>query len=186
MLNSLSKNWWLIALRGVLAVIFGILAFIWPELTIGALVILFGVYAILDGAAALVSAISDRTTNSHWWILLIEGLAGIGIGTATFFWPGITAFVLLILIATWAIVTGVMEIIAAFRLREELDGEWALGLGGLASIIFGVLALINPGAGALAIIWFIGAYAILFGGLLIYLGFNLRQTDSETGMLQSA
>ncbi|MEJ2747976.1 MAG: HdeD family acid-resistance protein [Anaerolineae bacterium] len=177
MLKTLSHYWWLVVLRGVLAMIFGILAFVWPDITIGALVLLFGIYALVDGISALASGIANRTDNRRWWVLLLEGIAGIAAGIIAFVWTGITAVVLLYVIAAWALVTGVMEIAAAFALREEIDGEWALGLSGLASIIFGFIFFFNPGAGALALVWIIGAYAILFGALLIYLGFNVRDLN---------
>jgi uncharacterized membrane protein HdeD (DUF308 family) len=182
MQKTLSRYWWLVVLRGILAIIFGILAFVWPDITVGVLVMLFGIYALVDGVSALASGISDRSSNRRWWALLLEGAAGIAAGIIAFVWTGITAIVLLYLIAAWAFVTGVMEIAAAIALREEIKGEWALGLSGLASIIFGFIIFFNPGAGALALIWMIGAYAVLFGGLLIYLGFNLRDLDMQTAL----
>jgi len=164
----------MLALRGVIAVLFGILAFIWPGLTLWALVYLFGAYVLVDGVFALVTAFRGRETNDRWWVLLLEGLAGITAGIIAFIWPGMTAFVLLYLIAAWAIVTGVIEIVAAIRLRKEIEGEWVLALSGLASIIFGVLMVLWPGAGALAVVWLIAAYAIFFGILLIFLAFRVR------------
>lgn len=179
MVGALSRNWWMLALRGVVAVIFGILAFIWPGLTLWALVYLFGAYVLIDGVAALVSAFTGRDVDDRWWVLLLEGLAGIAAGLVAFIWPGMTAFVLLYLIAAWAIVTGIIEIVAAIRLRKEIEGEWVLALSGLASIIFGVLMVIWPGAGALAVVWLIAAYAIFFGILLIFLAFRVRNRGVE-------
>lgn len=189
MLKLLTRNWWLVALRGLLAVIFGVLALIWPQITLSALVILFGVYILIDGIFTVISALRDREQYVHWGLLLLEGLAGIAIGVLTFIWPGITALVLLYLIVAWALVTGVLEIIAAFQLRKEIENEWLLGLGGVASLVFGVLALIWPASGALAIVWIIGIYAIIFGVVLIALGFrlrNLHQKAEPEGTVQSA
>jgi uncharacterized membrane protein HdeD (DUF308 family) len=174
MVGALSRNWWMLAVRGVVAVLFGIMAFIWPGLTLWALVFLFGAYVLLDGVFALVSAFTGRETDDRWWVLLLEGVAGVAAGLIAFIWPGMTAFVLVYLIAAWAIVTGIIEIAAAIRLRKEIEGEWILALSGLASIIFGVLMILWPGAGALAVVWLIAAYAIFFGILLIFLAFRVR------------
>jgi uncharacterized membrane protein HdeD (DUF308 family) len=174
MMIILARNWWALALRGVAAVLFGVLAFAWPGITLGALVILYGAYAMVDGVFAVVAALSGRTQGMPWWAMLLEGLAGIAIGIMTFAWPAITALVLLYLIAAWALVTGVFEIVAAVRLRKEVRGEWLLALSGVLSIIFGVALVANPGAGALAIVWLIGAYSLVFGALLITLAFRLR------------
>jgi len=178
MLNNLSRYWWLLALRGVAAVIFGILAFIWPQLTLGVLVILFGAYVFVDGVANLVSGISNHDVNKRWWVMGLEGIVSIMAGVLTFVYPGITAVILLYVIAIWAVLTGVLEIAAAVRLREEIDGEWALGLSGIVSVLLGFALIIFPSAGALAVIWMIGLYAILFGALMIYLGFKLREADN--------
>jgi uncharacterized membrane protein HdeD (DUF308 family) len=180
MLNNLSRYWWLLALRGVAAIIFGILAFVWPGLTLGALVILFGVYVLIDGISNIVTGFSHRETNDRWWVMLLEGLVGILAGILTFVYPGISAVILLYFIASWAILTGIFEIVAAIRLREEITGEWALALSGIASIIFGVLLFLFPGTGALAVVWIIGSYAILFGALLIYLAFKVRGNEART------
>jgi uncharacterized membrane protein HdeD (DUF308 family) len=166
----LARNWWALALRGLLAVLFGLAAFLWPGISLVALVTLFGAYALVDGIFAIVSAF--RT--SEWWPLLLEGIAGIAAGVITFLWPGITAFALVYLIAAWAIVTGIFEIIAAVRLRKAIENEWLLGLGGLASVALGVIMIAAPGAGALGLVWAIGAYALVFGVTLIALGFRLR------------
>ncbi len=123
MVIVLSRNWWTLALRGLFAVLFGIMAFAWPGITLGALVLLYGAYAFADGVLAIAAALVGRTVGVPWWALLIEGLAGIGVGIITLLWPGITALVLLYLIAFWAVVTGVFEIVAAIRLRKEIRGE---------------------------------------------------------------
>lgn len=175
MVTILARNWWALALRGVCAVIFGLLAFIWPQLTLEVLILFYGVFVLIDGVLAIIAAVSKREGSGlPWWALLIEGLLGVAASVATFVWPGITALVLLYLIAAWAIVTGVFEIIAAVRLRKEIEGELWLALSGVLSILFGVLLIARPGAGALAVIWLIGAYALLFGAFLIALAFRLR------------
>lgn len=180
MLSNLSRYWWLLALRGVAAILFGILAFAWPQLTLEVLVILFGVYVLIDGVSNIVTGFSQRESNERWWVMLLEGLVGILAGILTLVYPGMSAFILLYFIAAWAILTGVLEIVAAIRLREEITGEWALALSGVASIIFGILLFLFPGTGALAVVWIIGSYAILFGALLIYLVFKVRGTDERT------
>jgi uncharacterized membrane protein HdeD (DUF308 family) len=174
MIGVLARNWWALALRGLLAVLFGLLAFALPGLTLTALVILFGAYALVDGIFALITAVRAAEAHERWWLLVLEGLAGVAAGLITFMWPGITAFVLLVLIGWWAIITGIFEIAAAVRLRKEIRGEWALALGGVASVIFGLVLLFRPGVGALAVIWLIGTYAVVFGLLLLLLAFRLR------------
>ncbi len=174
MMDVLVRNWWALALRGLFAILFGLLALAWPSLTLAALVILFGAYSLVDGIFALVAAVRVAEAHERWWLLVLEGLAGIAAGLITFMWPGITALVLLYLIAWWAVVTGVFEIAAAIRLRKEISGEWALVLGGAASVIFGLVLLFRPGIGVLAVIWLIGTYALVFGALLLMLAFRLR------------
>jgi uncharacterized membrane protein HdeD (DUF308 family) len=175
MLMTLARNWWTLALRGVCAVIFGILAFVWPNVTVQALVLLYGFYAGIDGVFAIMAAVSKREGGGMpWWALLLEGLLGVAAAVVAFTWPGITWLVLFYLIAAWAIVTGVLEIIAAFRLRKEIEGEWWYILSGLLSIVFGVLLIAQPAAGTIAIIWLIGSYAIMFGIVMILLAFKLK------------
>lgn len=175
MIESLARNWWAVGIRGIAAIIFGVLAFIWPDITLIALALLFGAYALVDGVLSLVAAIRGvpRVAQGRW-LLALEGILGIAAGILAFIWPDITALVLLLLIGAWAIVTGVLEIIAAVRLRREIEGEWVLALAGLASIVFGALVFINPSAGALAVVWLIGAYAIIFGIALLVLAWRLR------------
>ena len=174
MIGVLARNWWALALRGLLAVLCGLLAFALPGLTLAALVILFGAYSLVDGIFALITAVRAAEAHERWWLFVLEGLAGVAAGLITFMWPGITALVLLFLIAWWAIITGIFEIAAAVRLRKEITGEWALALGGVASVIFGLVLLFRPGVGALAVIWLIGTYAVVFGLLLLLLAFRLR------------
>lgn len=169
----LARNWWLLALRGLLAVLFGLLALVWPGVTLVVLVLFFGAYALVDGLFAVIGSLTSRG-EQHWWALLLEGLAGIAIGVITFVWPGLTGIVLLYLIVAWAVVTGILEIVAAIRLWGTIKGHWLLLISGSLSVLFGLIAVFRPGAGALALIWLIGAYAILFGALLIVAGFWLR------------
>lgn len=173
----LAQNWWTLALRGLAAVIFGILAYIWPDVTFTVLVLLFGAYALWDGVFALIGAF--RTQGERRWMLVLEGLVGIAAGLVTFFWPGAATLAILTIIAAWAIITGIFEIIAAIRLREEIEGEWFLLLSGLLSVLFGIALAIWPAAGLVAVTWMIGAYAIIFGILLIGLGFRLRNWSGK-------
>jgi uncharacterized membrane protein HdeD (DUF308 family) len=139
-----------------------------------ALVFLFGAYALVDGAFAMIAGIKSHGEYKRWWVLLIEGIFSVIAGVLAFMLPGVTALILLILIAAWAMVTGVLEIVAAIQIRKHVTGEWLLALAGLASVLFGIALLINPNVGALAVVWLIGAYAVLFGVLLLGLGFKLR------------
>jgi uncharacterized membrane protein HdeD (DUF308 family) len=173
-----ARNWWAVGLRGLIAILFGLAALFWPGITLFAPVFLFGVYALVDGVLSIVAAFRAAEHHTRWWPLLLVGLAGIAAGLLTFFYPGITAIALLYIIAAWAIVHGIMEIIAAFQLRREITNEWLLGLAGLASLIFGILVVIMPGAGALATIWLIGIYAIIFGVLLLGLAYRLHGLES--------
>jgi len=171
MLQLLARRWWALALRGVIAVLFGLLTFFIPGITLISLVLLFGFYAILDGIFDIVSAMK---APGHHWPLLVEGIVGIVAGLVTFMWPAITAMVLVYLIAFWAILTGLLEIVAGIRLREVIANEMLLILMGVISTLFGILIIIFPGAGALAIIIWIGTYALVFGIILIALAFRLR------------
>src|SRR6476659_9419861 len=164
----------MLALRGVAAVIFGLLAFFWPDRALPALVILFGAYALVDGVFTVVAAVSGSRGRGMRWLLLLEGIAGIAIGIISIFWPGTTALVLLYFIAAWAIITGIFEIMTAVELRREINNEWFLALSGGLSVAFGLLLVVFPVAGAVAFIWLIGAYALLFGALLIMLAFQMR------------
>jgi uncharacterized membrane protein HdeD (DUF308 family) len=160
----------------VLAVVFGVVALIWPDITLRALVLLYGFYALVDGLLALAALLvgGNLVRERRGW-LIVEGVAGIAAGVIAFLWPEITALVLLYLIAAWAIATGVLEIAVAIWLRRELRGEWLLALGGIVSVVFGVFLIVRPGEGAVAVVWLIGLFAILFGGALIGLGLRLRR-----------
>jgi uncharacterized membrane protein HdeD (DUF308 family) len=175
--DSLSRNWWAISLRGLAGILFGIITFFAPGISLAALVLLFGAYALVDGVLAIVSAVRRRGAD-RWWLLLLEGLVGIAAGVLTFLWPAITAIALLYVIAAWALVTGAFEIGAAIRLRKAITGEWLLALSGIFSIGLGVLLVMFPGPGALAVVIWIGAYAFVFGALLFALGLRLRGLGS--------
>jgi uncharacterized membrane protein HdeD (DUF308 family) len=163
-----------LALRGLLAILFGLAAFLWPGLTLVVLVALFGAYALVDGVFAVIAGVTAAGEDERWWALLLAGIAGIAAGLVTFFWPGITALVLVYVIAAWALVTGALEIAAAVRLRKEIEGEWLLGLSGVLSVILGLMLVAWPDAGALAFVWMLGAYALVYGVLFIVLGLRLR------------
>lgn len=187
-MKSLAENWWAIALRGVAAIIFGLLTFILPGLSLVALILLFGAYAIVEGIFNVIAAVRRRPIEGSRWLLLLEGLVSIAAGIVTFALPGLTALVLLYVIAAWAMVTGVLEIIAAVRVRKQIAGEFWLILSGALSIVFGALLMIAPGAGALALVLWIGAYAVVFGALLIALAFRLRRwrADERVPMARAA
>ncbi len=181
-MEVLARNWWALALRGLFGVVFGLVTLVRPGLTLAALVVLFGAYALVDGIFGVISAVRAAESHRRWGVLAVEGIAGIVAGILTFAWPAITAIVLLYLIAFWAIVTGLLEVQAAIQLRKESTGEWALVLGGVASIIFGLILIIFPGAGALAVLWLIGIYALLFGILFLMLAFRLRRFAPSAAM----
>jgi uncharacterized membrane protein HdeD (DUF308 family) len=174
MLDQLTRNWWALALRGVVAILFALIAFSRPGVTLVALVWVWGAYAFLDGVFALIAAVRAAEAHQRWGMLLLEGISGIAAGIIAFVWTGITALVLVYLIAAWAIVTGIFEIAAAVRLRQMIEGEWLLGLSGVLSILLGLLFAARPAAGAVAWVWLIGAYALIFGILLLALSFRLR------------
>jgi uncharacterized membrane protein HdeD (DUF308 family) len=171
---GLTRSWWALALRGLFAILFGVLAFVWPGLTLEVLVLFWGAFALVDGIFAVAAAFAGYGRAGRWWALLLEGLIGIAAGVLTFFWPGITLLVLLYLIAAWAVVTGLFEVVAAIYLRKYIEGEWVLALSGVLSVALGLALAILPGVGLLVIAWWVGAYAIVFGVLLLVLAFRLR------------
>ena len=168
------RSWGWIVLRGVAAVLFGLLAITRPGVTLAALVFMWGAYAIADGVLAIVAGWRIRDHGRPLWSLFVVGVLGIAAGMLTFRWPGVTALALLLLIASWAMAVGALQIVAAIRLRKVIEGEWALAVSGVLSLAFGVLAVLHPGAGALGVLWMIAGYAIGFGILLIVVGFRLR------------
>jgi uncharacterized membrane protein HdeD (DUF308 family) len=174
MMNLLSRNWGWILMRGVALVLFGVLTFLNPAISLATLVLLFAAFAMADGILSVASALVNRRDEPHWVGLLLGGLAGIAVGVITLLKPGITTLFLLGLIAAWAILTGLFEIATAIRLRKVITGEWLMVLAGVLAIVFGLLLIANPGSGALAVVLWIGAFAVVKGIVLIALSLRLR------------
>ena len=173
--ETLLRYWWMPALRGVIAILFGVLALAMPEITLLTLVVLFSAYAVFGGIVWSIGAIKNRAADDHWWLLLIAGLAGIGAGVVALAHPAITALVLVLLIGANALVTGVLDLVVAIRLRRKIHGELLLVLSGVASIVFGTIVFLYPlGAGALALVWVVGFYAIATGVLMLALSLRVR------------
>ena len=183
MLRVLFRYWWLLLLRGIVAILFGVLAFLWPGITVSTLVLFFGAYVFVNGAFLIINAVGSRREKDDWVVLLMEGLLGVGVGIMTAFTPGITGIALLLYIAAWALAAGVLEIAAALRLRKIVTGEWWLAVGGVVSIIFALLLIRFPAAGALSLIWLIATYACLFGAILIVLSFKVHKLGEKLGMV---
>lgn len=178
MLPTLAGNWWALLVRGIAAVLFGLAALFWPGLTLFVLIVFFGAYVLVDGVFALVAGI--RGSGDRRWLLLAEGALGILAGLIAFFWPGQTALVLLYVIAAWAILTGILKVVMAISLRREIENEWLMGLGGVLSVLFGLILAVLPGVGLLSLVWLIGIYALIFGIALIVLGFRVRGHRQES------
>lgn len=176
MLN-LARNWWVVVVRGVLAILFGLIAFFWPNLSFLLLILTFGAYAMADGVFAMLAGVVSSKYSSRWWVFLLEGVVSFAAGLIAILRPDLAASVLIALLAAWAIVTGALEIAAAIRLRREITNEWMLALGGFASIALGVLLFFQPATGGLVLTLLIGAYALVFGILLLGVGFRLRKWD---------
>ncbi|PYJ62862.1 MAG: hypothetical protein DME20_09205 [Verrucomicrobia bacterium] len=174
LIETLKRHWWVPVIRGIAAIVFGVIAFVYPGLTIAVLVLLFGAWVLVDGVFRIVGAIGHRASDSDWGFNLIIGILGIIIGFLTFHAPGITALALVIYIAAWALMIGATEIAVAIKLRREIKGEWFLILMGLASIVFAILLLWNPVLGAATLIWIMAWYAVIFGVLAIIFGLRLR------------
>lgn len=171
-------SWWAFVMRGIVTLLFGVLALLLPEMAIFTLVLTFGAYAVVAGAFDIVAAMRGKAPEPRrWWALFASGVVSVLAGLIAFFRPSLTAISLLYLIATWALVTGILEIVAAVRLRKAIRGEWLLIVSGLLSAAFGVFLVAFPGAGALAVLFWIGAYALLLGVLLIVLGVELRRVE---------
>jgi len=173
--DQIGRHWGWVALRGVVAILFGLMALLMPAITLSALVLVWGAFALVDGVLALVAGVRIRDNGKPLWALIVVGLLGIAAGIVTFVYPGLTALVLLYIIAIWALVCGVFQIVAAIRFRKDIRNEWLLGLSGLVSILFGGMMIMQPGAGALALVWVIGLYAVFFGILLLVFSFRLKQ-----------
>ncbi len=180
MLSLVSRDWWVYAIRGVAAILFGIMALIWPAPTLAVLVLLFGAYAFVDGIALLVAlARGDALARSHKWVTGIMGVLGIAAAIVTLLWPGMTALTLLYVVATWAIATGILQIVAAIEFRREIDGEFFMVLGGIFSIAFGGLLVAFPGAGLLSLVWLVGFWAELFGFSSLGIAYRLHGIDRD-------
>ena len=186
MFTQLFRNWWHFAVRGVLAIVFGVLALIWPDSTKLALVLLFGAFAFVDGSFAVATGIAARGYFERWWAILLEGIAGVVIGVLTFFWPNITALALLYFIAAWAVTTGIFEIAAAIEFRQVISGEWVMVLAGLLSVLLGILLFVFPSAGMVSVIWLIGIYAIAAGIISMIFAFRLRGLGHKLGITSTA
>ena len=172
--NVLSRTWWALLLRGVIAILFGVYAFSHPGLSLNVLTLLFGAYVLMDGIGGVITAMSGRNDSDQWTLLLLWSLLSIAIGLITIFVPSVTTFVLLSYIAIWAIATGVLQIVTAVRIRKEIEGEWRLIAVGIVSTAVGFVMLARPAVGALAFIWLIGAYAFAVGLLLVIFAFKVR------------
>jgi uncharacterized membrane protein HdeD (DUF308 family) len=179
--SRLSLNWSALAIRGVIAIAFGIIAFLLPGLTLGALILLFAAYAIVDGVSHVITGIRQRSGDRPDGLMILGGIVGIAVGVIAVILPGVTALFLLALIGAWAIVTGAAEIVAAYRLRKAISGEWLLALQGIISIAFGLYVWLFPGAGALAVVWLIAVFAIASGVILLMLAFRMRSLARGAG-----
>jgi uncharacterized membrane protein HdeD (DUF308 family) len=180
MLNVYTHNWWSLVLRGLLAVIFGVAAFIMPDATWAALVLVWGAYAIVDGIFSMVAGFRAPRGHKRWWLMMISGVLGVIAGAIAFLLPVLTGLFLIMLMASWAVATGVLEIVAAIQMRKQITGEWVLVLSGIASVALGILLFIDPYAGAVAVVWILGSYAVIFGILMMILGFKLRSLEHST------
>jgi uncharacterized membrane protein HdeD (DUF308 family) len=174
MLEVMGRNWWMLLVRGIAAVLFGVAVLVWPGIALTVLVLLWGAYALVDGVFAIVMGVQGRAYYRDWWVTVLEGVVSIIAGVVAFIWPGVTAVALLYVVAAWAIITGLLEIVAAIQLRKEINGEFWLGLSGVLSVGMGVLLALYPGAGMVSLLWVLGIYAIVFGVALIILSFRVR------------
>jgi uncharacterized membrane protein HdeD (DUF308 family) len=180
MLDLLGRNWWLLAIRGIIAIAFGVLALVQPQLTLRVLVTVFAVYLVADGVSLLGSFVrGEADTRRSGWSVAVMGVLGIVVGIAAFVWPNITALTLLALAAFWAIFTGIFQVVAAIRLRREIDGELLMAIGGVLSIAFGVYLVVNPRDGLLSLVWLVGIWAVIFGITNLVLAFRIRKVHRE-------
>lgn len=168
-----ARNWWVWLVRGIAAILFGIATFVMPGIVLQTLIFLFAAYVIVDGVFSIIDALQNRQ-QPRWWAELLEGIISLIAGLGAILFPGMTALVMLYFVAFWAILTGIMEIIAAIQLRKEIQGEFWLGLGGAMSVIFGIVLILFPGAGILSLLGLVGAYALIFGVVMILLAFRIR------------
>lgn len=181
-----SRIWWSLVIRGVLAIVFGIVALIYTGQTLLSLVLVFGVFAVLSGIASLVAAVRAGEAHQRWGWLAVSGLLSIAAGVMTFVWPGITALAFVLLIAAWAIFTGVMEITFALALPETLAHPWLMGFSGLLSVVLGIVLAVWPRAGAVSLTWLVGIYAIAYGATLLYYAYRTRGVQSTVEALSGA
>jgi len=172
--DLLSRYWWMTLLRGLFWILFGIVILAKPGISVVTLTLAFGIIMFVDGIINVINAFSGRTQHDDWWVLLLTGLAGVGLGILTFYNPAATAIAVVFYVAIWAVATGLLSIVAAIRLRKQIEGEVWMGLAGLASVIFGVLLVARPGAGVLTLLWLIGVYALAFGIFLVFLAFRVK------------
>jgi uncharacterized membrane protein HdeD (DUF308 family) len=179
-MNQLTYNWWMVALRGVLAIVVGLLAFFFPGITLAVIIALFGVFVLLEGALLIISGIRSRRDQKRWWVIILQGFISIGAGIFAFTAPLATAIALLYLIAAWAIVSAILEIMVAIRLRKEMEGEWLLILDVLLTILFGFALVVVPAVGLFILVWMIGGFKLAPGILLLLLAFRLRKTKNES------
>lgn len=179
MIFRLSKFWWLLILRGLLSILFAIFAFLNPKLAFEALILLLGIFLLADGLTAIYLGIRMRGHDDGWWVSVLEGMLGAGLGLVALINPELTAAGLLLILALWFLLTGVFEIAMAIKLRKEIDHEWLMGLAGAVSIALGVLMLVNPTAGAISLVWWLGLYAAVFGFLLVVLGLKMRRIQKR-------
>ncbi|MHA6890429.1 HdeD family acid-resistance protein [Ralstonia pseudosolanacearum] len=175
MLHALSKLWWVLALRGLCAIVIGIGAFVVPTATLAVLILVFGAYALVEGALLLVTALGNHRATPDRWPLLLQGLLGVAVGALTLFSPAVTALALLFYIAAWLLAHGVLQIVVAVRLRDELTGEWWLIASGALSVLLSIWLLWQPQAGALAVLWWIGAWALVWGAALVGAALRIRR-----------
>ncbi len=173
-LRALARHWWVVLLRGVLAILFGVLAWAWPGVTLAVLVLLWGAYALIDGLFEVIAGLRGK-----WGSLVVLGLLGIAAGIVALVWPGLAAITLIWVFAFWAIVAGILQVSAAIRLRREVQGEWMWILSGILTVGLGVLLLLYPGAGALSVTWLIGTLAAAWGILLVMLALRLKGLETR-------
>jgi uncharacterized membrane protein HdeD (DUF308 family) len=178
-LPTMAGTWWVMVLRGIVAVLFGLAALFWPGLTLFVLFVCFGVYAMVDGLLAIVTGI--RASGGRRWLLLAEGAFGFLAGLVVLFWPGTTALVLVYVISAWAIFTGLLKVVMAVAFRREIESGWLMILGGVLSMVFGVILGAMPGAGLVTLVWLVGIYALILGVALVVLGFLDRGQRQASG-----
>ena len=176
--DILAENWWAVGLRGLFGIAFGLICLLVPAAAIFALILLFSAYMLVDGVLAILSGIRAARSGERWGLLMLEGVVDIAAGAVAFLWPGITAVAFVLLVAVWAIISGALMLAAALSLKIE-HGRWWLALGSIASLVFGIVLLLAPVAGAIVLTWWLGAYAVVFGGLLLVLAFQLHSRNEE-------